>query len=247
MRKIIFEICAETIDACVAAKEGGADRIELCSALSEGGLTPSSGLVRVALELTDLPLHVLVRPRGGDFSYSSAEVAVMRDDILHFKKLGAAGVVIGLLRGDNTVDVDETRTLVELAGPMKVTFHRAFDVTPSLPAAMEDVIKAGCDRLLTSGGERDVLSGARSLAALVQQAENRVEVAVGGGLRIENAATMAKLTGAEHFHGSLRRRVDRAAQMLPEGEDHAVWAAAGARYAVDAETVRMMVERLRQS
>ena len=130
MRNIIFELCAETIDACLAAKEGGADRIELCSGLSEGGVTPSYGLVRAAVERSGLPVHVLVRPRGGDFCYSDAELDVMRQDILHLKELGVNGVALGLLREDNTVDLEGTRKLVALAQPLKVTFHRAFDMTP---------------------------------------------------------------------------------------------------------------------
>ena len=159
MRNIIFELCAETIDACLAAKEGGAHRIELCSGLSEGGLTPSHGLVQAAIERSGLPVHVLLRPRGGGFMYTKSEVAVMREDIQHVKQLGAVGVVLGLLRTDGSVDVEGVRDLVQLAHPMKVTFHRAFDVTPSLPQALEDVITTGCDRILTSGGQRDVVDG----------------------------------------------------------------------------------------
>ncbi|HEY5214557.1 MAG TPA: copper homeostasis protein CutC, partial [Acidobacteriaceae bacterium] len=201
MRKMIFELCAETIEACHVARDGGAHRIELCSGLSEGGLTPSHGLIHAAVERSGLPIHVLVRPRGGDFLYSAAEVDVMREDILHIKHLGATGVVLGVLRPDGTVDIEGTRELVELARPMKVTFHRAVDATHSLPQALEDVIATGADRVLTSGGERDVVAGSSSLGKLVIQAGNRIEVAVGGGLRLKNAASLARLTGALHFHG----------------------------------------------
>jgi copper homeostasis protein len=241
MRKIIFELCAETIEACLVASEGGARRIELCSGLSEGGLTPSHGLIRAAVERSSLPIHVLVRPRGGDFVYSAVEVDVMREDILHINQLGAAGVVLGMLHPDGTIDIEGTRELVELARPMKVTFHRAFDATHSLLQALEDVIASGADRVLTSGGQRDVVAGSTSLAKLIIQAGNRIEVAVGGGLRLQNAASLAHLTGAVHFHGSLRRRVTTPGP-APGAIGETI--AAGACYVVDADMVRNMIHRL---
>lgn len=241
MRKMIFELCAETVEACLVAHDGGAHRVELCSGLSEGGLTPSHGLIRAAVERSGLPIHVLVRPRGGDFFYSSSEVDVMREDILHIKQLGAAGVVLGMLRADGSVDIEGTRELVELARPMKVTFHRAFDATQSLVQGLEDVIASGASRVLTSGGERDVVAGSLSLARLVIQAGNRIEVAVGGGLRVENAASVARLTGAAHFHGSLRRRVVTP-RTTPGATSETV--AAGADYVVDADAVRTIIHRL---
>jgi copper homeostasis protein len=239
MRKIIFELCAETVDACLAAREGGADRIELCSGLSEGGLTPSHGLVREALQQSDLPVHVLIRPRGGNYLYTEAEIAVMAEDILHVKSLGAAGVVLGLLKADRTVDVETTRNFVQLARPMQVTFHRAFDDTPDLEAALEAVISTGCERVLTSGGCTDVAQGAEILARLVKQADGRLEVAVGGGLRLTNASSLVRLTGATHFHGSLRPGREKPVEsadgaLVPETEYSEVEAAA----------VREMVEQL---
>lgn len=213
MGTIIFELCAETMQACIAARDGGADRIELCSALSEDGLTPSHGLLQEAILQSGLPVHGLVRPRGGNFVYSDAEIAVMERDVLHMRELGAAGVVLGLLKANGTVDAEATRQLVELARPLKVTFHRAFDVTHSLEYALEDVIAAGCDRVLTSGGQSDALQGADILAELVAQAGERIEVAIGGGLRLVNAAELAQRTGASSFHGSLS--VDR----TPTAED----------------------------
>jgi copper homeostasis protein len=203
MRTMTFELCAETMQACMAARDGGADRIELCSALSEEGLTPSHGLLQEAIVQSGLPVHGLVRPRGGDFVYSAAEIAVMERDVRHLRELGAAGVVLGLLKSDGTVDVEGTRRLVQLATPLKVTFHRAFDATPSLEQALEDVVAAGCDRVLTSGGWSDAMQGAGVLARLVAQAGDRVEIAVGGGLRLANAAELALRTGASSFHGSL--------------------------------------------
>lgn len=242
MREIIFEVCAETMEACFAARSGGADRIELCSALSEGGLTPSHGFVREAVAQSGLPIHAMVRPRGGSFVYTAAEIEIMRLDILHLKSLGIAGVVLGLLHPDGSVDVAATKELVQLASPMQATFHRAFDSAPSLSHALEDVIATGCDRVLTSGGEDDVNAGAASLAALVKQAAGRIDIAVGGGLRLADAARLAKFIGARHFHASLRQRatgseledtlIDR-----PMGDD---------RYFVRADAVKAMIGELKK-
>jgi len=210
-RAITFELCAETLQACLAAGEGGANRIELCSALSEDGLTPSHGLIRAAIEQSGLPVYVLLRPRGGNFHYTPEEFALMRDDLQHARVLGARGFALGVLHADRTVDFDRTRELVELASPLEVTFHRAFDLTPSLDQALEDVIAAGCKRVLTSGGERDVVAGSPNLARLVDRAMGRIDVAAGGGLRIANAASVARTTGIHHFHGSMRRVGDTVA------------------------------------
>ncbi|NYF78163.1 copper homeostasis protein CutC [Granulicella arctica] len=247
MRNIIFELCSETIDACIAAREGGAARIELCSALSEGGLTPSHGLIRDAVLLSGLPIHGLVRPRGGDFLYSDAEVAIMREDIVHMKSLGVSGVVLGLLKEDGSVDRERTQELVRLARPLEVTFHRAFDSTPSLEQALEDVIATGCDRLLTSGGQPDVVTGAASLAKLVAQAAGRIEIAIGGGLRLQDAAALARLTGAQHFHGSMRSKHSEPTLYSPSevASDHA--SRSKTHYAVAPDAVRTIIERLRNA
>jgi copper homeostasis protein len=243
MRNTIFELCAETIDACLVAKQGGAHRIELCTGLSEGGMTPSHGLMQTAIDRSGLPVHILLRPRGGDFVYTKSELDVMREDIHHAKQLGAAGVVLGLLRPDGSVDVEGTRELAQLALPMKATFHRAFDVTPSLPRALEDVIATGCDRILSSGGQCDVLTGAETLAKLVVQAGHRIAVAIGGGLHLEDAASLARMTGAVHFHGSLRRRLN--ARTSNEDVDQS--ARFGAHDVVFAEDIRSMIHLLQNA
>jgi copper homeostasis protein len=244
MTKIVFELCAESVDACVAAHVGGAHRIELCTALSEGGLTPSYGLLHEAIKKSGLPIHVLIRPRGGDFIYTPSEMAVMREDLEYSHSVGVHGVVLGLLCPDGTVDIEQTRHFVEMAGPLEVTFNRAFDYTVSQEQALEDVIAAGCRRVLTSGGEPDVVRGAESLARLVSQAAGRIDVAIGGGLRLNNAATVARATGAQHFHGSLRSRV--ASPMLYRGsgmlEDEG--SSTETRSAVDSRDVRQMIETL---
>ncbi len=244
MQDMIFELCAETIEACIAARAGGAHRIELCSGLREGGITPSHGLIVDAVELSGLPVHVLVRPRGGNFVYSASEIDVMRRDILHIKVLGAAGVVFGILQLNRQVDVEATCALVELARPLKVTFHRAFDATPSLPQALEDVISTGADRLLTSGGQADVVAGSAALAELVRLAGDRIEIAAGGGLRLENAVSLARATRARQFHGSLRRRLsDSGSPIGAAGESTPM----GSQYVVNADAVRAIIQRLEKA
>jgi copper homeostasis protein len=244
MQKIVFELCVESVEACLAARDGGAHRIELCTALSEGGLTPSHGLIRAAIERSGLPVHVLLRPRGGDFLYTTEELQVMREDLKYARALGASGVVMGFLNADGGVDVERTREFVALAGSLEVTFHRAFDYSASQVQALEDVIATGCRRVLTSGGEQDVVRGAEALALLVKQAAGRIDIAVGGGLRLSNATGVARVTGARHFHGSLRRTAPspmhyKQPRML--AEDGAL---TETRVAVETGDVRQMIENL---
>jgi copper homeostasis protein len=201
---IEFELCAETLEACLAAYPGGADRIELCSQLSEDGLTPDDALLQEAVLRSRLPVHVMLRPRGGNFVYSVAEFDRICAQLERARALGAAGFVCGVLRPNGTVDVDRIRELTAIAGDLPITFHRALDVTPDIFQALEDVISSGCKRVLTSGGAVTAPHGAATLAALVQQAGDRTQVAVGGGLRLENAAMLVRTTQASHFHGTVR-------------------------------------------
>ncbi|HWZ51976.1 MAG TPA: copper homeostasis protein CutC [Granulicella sp.] len=203
-----------------------------------GGLTPSHGLIREAVRRSGLPVHVLLRPRGGDFVYSAAELDVMREDLEHARRMGASGVVLGVLHPDGTVDTEKTREFVAMAGALEVTFHRAFDDVVCQEQALEEVIAAGCRRVLSSGGEPDVVRGVESLARLGKLAAGRIDVAVGGGLRLNNAAAVARATRARHFHGSLRRVAN-----LLEGED----TLSGMRFTVASNDVRQMVETLRNA
>ena len=166
-RPIVFELCAETLDACLAAREGGADRIELCTALDVGGLTPDHELIAEAIHRSGLPVHVMLRPHADGFHYSAADFDSICEELHRDRQLGVSGVVFGILYADGTVDVERTRILVDLAAPLETTFHRAFDATPDLAQALEDVISTGRDRILTSGGAPDVLTGAYALARLV--------------------------------------------------------------------------------
>lgn len=203
-----FELCAETLEACEAARLGGADRVELCVNLHLDGTTPPDAMITAVVETCGLPVHVLVRPEADDFVFRPAVFAWIRDEVVRAKELGAAGVVVGVLNADRTVAVEAMHELVQLASPLPVEFHRAFDRTPDLSAALEDVIAAGCTRVLTSGGAPDVIAGAPVLDALVRQAAGRIEIAAGGGLRVSNAGVLAKSWSGRHYHGSLGGAAD---------------------------------------
>jgi copper homeostasis protein len=198
-----FELCAETVTSCAAALRGGASRIELCRALNLGGLTPDASTIRLAVKQSGVPVHVLLRPSPEHFRFSSKIFQEIVCSMDQARELGAAGFVLGLLRFDGTVDVEHTRKLVERASPLPVTFHRAFDQTPDLEAALESVIRTGCKRILTSGGEANVLAGVATLGRLHRQAGDRIEIMAGGGLRLENARKVATLSRVRHFHSSL--------------------------------------------
>jgi copper homeostasis protein len=206
MRKaLLFELCADSLEAAKTAEAGGADRIELCAELAIDGVTPGDGLLAATLDAVSIPVHVLIRPRGGDFVYSEAEIALMRCQIQHAKTAGAAGVAIGVLRHDGRVDVECTGELAALARPMKVTFHRAFDETLNLAEALEDVILTGADCLLTSGGAANVLEGAEQIGRLQVQAGDRLEVMAGGGLKLSNLSEVVRRSRVTCLHGSLSR------------------------------------------
>ena len=196
-----FEVCVDSAESCALAEQGGADRVELCSALIEGGLTPSTGAVRVARELAPkIGIMAMVRPRGGDFCYSDSEFAVMERDTRALIDAGADGIVTGLLRPDGSVDEERTRRLVEIAAPKPVTFHRAFDMSAEPFEALEAIVRTGCTRVLTSGQEPSAFEGAELLAALVAKAGGRISIIVGGSVRERNIAKLVRLTGATEFH-----------------------------------------------
>ena len=169
-RTPLIEVCVEGIDGLLAAEQAGADRVELCASLVEGGLTPSAGTVREALKLARIPFHVIVRPRGGDFLYSDAEFNSIVGDVEALRDLGVAGVVVGCLTADGAIDEARMRTLVEAAGPLAVTCHRAFDMTRDPTEALEALIRCGVGRVLTSGQRDTAVEGIDLLAALVNQA-----------------------------------------------------------------------------
>jgi copper homeostasis protein len=208
MKKYTTEICAGCIDSVRAAVKAGADRVELCDNLIEGGTTPSYGLIKQALTFESLKIHVIIRPRSGDFLFTEDEMQIMREDIIQCKNLGAHGVVIGCLTENGEIDIKKTAELVELAKPMNVTFHRAFDMASDASTALEAVIESGCDRLLTSGMENSAIEGIPILKQLVEQAGERITILVGAGINKDNIQQLAKETKASEYHFSGRSVFD---------------------------------------
>lgn len=197
---ITVEICVGDLRSAIEAGEGGADRVELCDRLEVGGTTPSAGTIAEAVRRLSIPVHVLIRPRAGDFIPDEAELAAMLYDVEISKRLGAAGVVLGALRTDGTIDRETTARLVEAARPLSVTFHKAFDHVPDQPAALETLIELGVDRVLTSGGQPTAEAGAGALAALIRQAGNRIGVIVAGSLTMESLPAIVRQTEAREVH-----------------------------------------------
>ncbi len=180
MESVVFELCAENLAACLAGREGGARRVELCSALSEGGLTPSHALIEAAVVHSGLPINILLRPRAGNFVYSDQEFSLMQSDLHHARTLGASGFVAGIVDSNGKIDQRRMGQLVQLAGDLEVTFHRAFDTLDDMDDALEQIIDSGCRRLLTSGGAVDVETGADRLRSLSDRAADRIVIAARG-------------------------------------------------------------------
>ncbi len=198
----IFEICVEGVDGAIAAARSGADRIELCASLMEGGITPSLGTVRATLAAVSVPVFAMVRPRGGDFLYSEREYASMLEDVALFRDAGVAGIVFGCLNADGTVDEVRTKALVTAARPAGVTVHRAFDMAADLDAALEALIRCGVDRVLTTGGAVSGLEGVAALRGLVTQAAERISIMACGGLRPDTIGPVRQGSGVEEMHFS---------------------------------------------
>ncbi len=199
-----LEICAADMHSVHAAADGGANRVELCSGLAEGGMTPSAGFVAAALKTPGIKVHVLIRPRPGDFLYDDEEAGIMLHDIKTMRELGADGVVIGALTPDGDVDMALCRKLVSEAGDMSITFHRAFDLVRSPKEALEDIIQLGCHRVLTSGCAASAQEGVEMLECLQQQAGERLTILAGGGVSPSNAAEIMKKGGVHELHASAR-------------------------------------------
>jgi copper homeostasis protein len=203
-KEIMVEICVDSLESAIAAERGGAKRVELCASLVEGGVTPSAGLIATARKKISIGLHVMIRPRAGDFYYTAEEFEVMRRDVLMAKQLGADGVVFGILDADANVDVERTRALVDLAKPLRTTYHRAFDMSADLFRSLEQVVQAGADRVLTSGAARTALEGAPALRRLVDAAAARVIVMACGGINDQNVQAVVEQTGVREIHVGLR-------------------------------------------
>lgn len=216
MSRVLLEVCAGDIDSVVAAKLGGADRVELCSALACGGITPSIGLIRAAKGVEGIGVNVLIRPREGDFIYSPREADIILADIEAAREAGADGVVVGALTPEGDIDIPLTRRMIEAAGDMSVTFHRAFDLCRNPLEALDAVAALGCDRLLTSGQAQTAIAGAELLRSLVDM-KTGVIIMAGGGVNPDNAAELVQSTGVSEIHASARAPFPSLMQWRREG------------------------------
>lgn len=201
-----MEICTDSVESATIAEAAGAGRIELCSALTEGGVTPSAGLIEAVRRETNIRLHVLIRPRSGDFLYNDTEFSVMRRDIDTAGECGADGIVTGILRSDGSIDIERTALLAEYASPMALTFHRAFDLCRDPKKGLEDIIAAGATRILTSGQAKNAIEGASLIRSMISDAAGRIIIMPGGGIDEYNIAMLANSTGAAEYHLSGRKQ-----------------------------------------
>ena len=201
---MILEVIAFTISDCNLAQQTGADRIELCADPAQGGTNPSYGFIKAARHILDIDLFVMIRPRGGDFIYSSEEYKIMQEDIKVCKQRGCDGIVLGILDSDGRVDKARCKRLVELSYPLSVTFHRAFDRVADPFRSLEDIINIGCERILTSGQKDTAETGAELIKTLIQKAGDRIIIMPGSGIRGNNISSLAEKTGAREFHSSAR-------------------------------------------
>lgn len=208
MEKYRFEVCANSVESCLAAQAGGADRVELCAGIPEGGTTPSYGEISVARELLSTTrLHVIIRPRGGDFLYSPVEVKTMLKDIEMARQLGADGVVFGCLTAEGEIDILVMQELMKASQGLSVTFHRAFDVCRHPQKALEQIIELGCNRILTSGQQPTAEQGIPLLKELQEQAAGRIILLAGCGVNEKNISRIASETGIREFHFSARKTI----------------------------------------
>jgi copper homeostasis protein len=201
--RFCLEVCVESVEHAGAAERGGADRIELCTNLSSGGITPSFGFMQTVRRHVQIPIHALIRPHGRDFCYSDHEFEIMRDDVLAAKESGMNGVVLGILHSNTRIDIARTRTLVALAHPLPVTFHRAFDESANAESAIEEAIETGASRILTSAGKRLATDGLSTLTRLVQAAQDRIVIMPCGGINDQNVLRVIRETSAREIHTSL--------------------------------------------
>lgn len=213
-KRYIIEIATSDFATTKSAVEGGADRIELCANLAEGGTTPSFGTIKRCRETFNVLLYSIIRPRGGDFLYNKDEYEIMLQDVKLCKQSGCDGIVIGLLNMDGTIDIARTSELIELAYPMETTFHRAFDRCRDPFEALEELIEIGCERILTSGQKQSVVDGVDLVTELNKKAADRIIIMPGSGVRKENIKMLADKTGCTEFHSSLRGKTKSAMQFI---------------------------------
>jgi copper homeostasis protein len=243
-KKRLLEVCADSISNALIAQSAGAQRIEFCVNLSEGGTTPSAGQIREACKNLSVALYVLIRPRGGDFLYNDLEFEIMKSDIHFCGQTGCDGVVIGMLHPDGTIDTERCSELISIARQyaMGITFHRAFDRCNDLFTAMETIIELGCERILTSGGYDTAIEGAAIIRQLIEKAGNRIIIMSGAGITPENAGELIRQTGLMEMHGTFRSRKTSKMQyrntiLSRQEEEYGLWMP-------DAEKIKSILNNL---
>lgn len=236
---MLLEIAVFNIGSAMLAAQSGANRIELCENPYDGGTTPSYGTLKTVLEKISIPVFPIIRTRGGDFFYSDHEFTVMRKDVLLCKQLGFQGVVLGLLNKNATINKAWTKQLVEIAYPMEVTFHRAFDRAANALQALEDIIECGCQRILTSGQVPNAYDGKELLKELVEQACDRIIIMPGSGVRSSNIRELADYTGATELHSSARKNMDSLMEFINKGMQESLQ-----NISVDADEIKKMKQAL---
>ena len=236
-----LEIIGFNIESCIIAENAGAHRIELCDNPAEGGTTPSYGFIKTARENLSIALYVMIRPRGGDFLYSEEAFSIMKADIAICKQLGCDGIVTGILKEDGSIDKKRCKELVDLAYPLGVTFHRAFDNSKDPIQALEDVIEAGCERILTSGQKATAIEGSEIIRELIRRADDRICIMPGSGVNSENIISIATNTGATEFHSSARKYVNSSMKFQNKSSDTKIQ-----QIAVNEEEVKLMSAFLKQ-
>jgi copper homeostasis protein len=205
---LTLEICIDSVASAIAAEQGGAQRVELCDYLAGGGTTPSAGMIGIVRKNIDIGLHILIRPRRGDFLYSDLEFDIMKRDIQVCRELGADGVVIGALTREGTIDIRRTLELIEHARPLSITFHRAFDLTPDPIKALDDLLELKVHRLLTSGQQQFALQGVELIRELNERAAGKLIIMPGSGVNEENVSEIIARTGVNEVHASARKEVN---------------------------------------
>jgi len=241
--KITLEVCVDSVESAIAAERGGAHRVELCGALADGGTTPSAGLIATVREKIAIPLHVMVRPRSSDFCYSDDDFRIMQRDVEMAKALRVDGVVLGILDLDGRIDTRRTKQLVELAAPLKVTFHRAFDMSRDLVQSLHDLYATGVNRVLTSGGKQTAMDGAAVLKQLVEAANSDIRIMAASGIEEHNVAELLWRTGVREVHASLRATIR--SPMRYQNQQVSMGAGNGQeyeRFVVDEEKVNRLLD-----
>lgn len=203
-----IEICAYSIDSCLVAERTGADRVELCDNQQEGGTTPSYATIVYAKEHLNIDTMVMIRPRGGDFLYNDIEFSLMKEDILLCKKIGVKGVVFGLLNSDGRIDKERTKTLIDIAKPLDVCFHRAIDVSKDYYQSVRDIISCGAKRILTSGAANKAIEGIENIKKIQQDFGSQIEIMIGSGVNSSNIKILKEYTNVNNFHLSAKTKID---------------------------------------